>query len=536
MYSAMVVDDEPLMLKYLKNNVGRIAPEWQVSGIASDGLQAVELLQRQSFDLVITDIRMPEMDGLELTKFIREIYPQTKVVIISGFDDFDYARRAIRCGVSDYLLKPLSDDNISETLKKIAERIHAAQTKSSSENILAKAEVLPDDELRSLFLSSAIKKDSTSIKSIYSVMSGRKMELLRQPYSCVAILGVDCAALLTGGKSYQEIASYQMRLNQLCRQYCQADSTSAACYCEDDKTAFLLGRQGKDMVLKAAESVYESIRSRMERDYSVRITGAYGTVQKDILCVESSYEIASQIFMLSFFAETPLVSPEDLHEKREFVNSIIALLPPIYYDYISNNDSRLHAELTDFFKQLPEGENSLLAIRFGIYLLNRIASWGKIKKSRLEKTFQQLVPIWKDLYRRAGSQEEMAEIFYKAILFLNKDELFQNTDDNNQLVNRAKKYIYSHYSEPISLTLVAEKLGVSASYLSDLFHREVGEPYSKFITRVRMEQAIKRMKADPNKKIYTLAAEVGFINSKHFNSVFKKFYHMTPTEYFKSFL
>lgn len=534
MYSVMIVDDEPLMVKYLKNNVGKIAPEWQVSGIAPDGLQAVELLERQSFDLVITDIRMPEMDGLELAKFISEIYPQTRVVIISGFDDFDYARRAIRCGVSDYLLKPLSDENISGTLKEIAEQLRAARAKSFSEDVLAKAAALPPSEIRSLFLHAVLYQDNADIRAVYSVMAGRQMELLRQPYSCVGVLGVDAAALLSSGKDYREIASHQMRLNQLCREVCRDDPNSAVCYCADDTTAVLLCSQEAEAAAKRAEEVCGEVRRRMERDGFVRVLGTCGPAEKDILCLQNSYQAASQNFMLTFFTEPP-ASGEDMTKRKKSVCDFTALESSVYSDYISNHDAGIHNALTGFFERLPEGGDGLLSARFGLCLLGLIARRGRVRKKRLEKAFRQLASSWNDACRKADPKE-VAEAFYRAIFALNKDEVPPYPGDNNQLVDGAKNYIAAHYSEPISLTLIAEKLGVSSSYLSDLFHREVGEPYSKFITRVRMEQAILRMKSDPNKKIRTLAAEVGFINAKHFNSVFKKFYHVTPTEYFKTFL
>lgn len=535
MYSVMIVDDEPLMVKYLKNNIGRIAPAWQVSGIAMDGLQAIELLQRQNFDLVITDIRMPEMDGLELAKYISEIHPQTKVVIISGFDDFDYARRAIRCGVSDYLLKPLSDENISETLKKIAEQIRRIQTESFSENILAKAEELPDDKIRSLFFDSIINRNSDNMKSVYSVMAGRQMELLHQPCTCVMVLGVDCAELLAEGKGYREIVSCQMRLNQLCEKSGRNAPNSAVCYCGDDNTAILICGRNRNSVVETAETVYEQIRSRMENDYSIKVKGAYGPAQEDILCLQNSYQSAAQAFLLTFFERTPLESPENLLENQKFLNSVELLSSAVCSDYISNHDSRIFSDLMSYFENLKGWNDTLTPVRFGLHLLNRIARQCEIRKNRLERAFQQLELLWKDSCGMPG-QKEIAETFYRAVLALDKDEVSQSPEDNNQLADRAKEYISDHYSEPISLTLVAEKLGVSSSYLSDLFHREVGEPYSKFVTRVRMEQAITLMKANPNKKIYTLAAEVGFINAKHFNSVFKKFYHVTPTEYFKTVL
>ncbi|MFU0833952.1 MAG: Stage 0 sporulation A-like protein [Oscillospiraceae bacterium] len=533
MYSVMIVDDEPLMVKYLKNNIKRIAPEWQVSGIALDGLQAVELLQRQSFELVITDIRMPEMDGLELAKYISEIYPETKVIIISGFDDFDYAQRAIRCGVSDYLLKPLSDESVANTLKKISDRFRADQTKLFSEGILAKAEKATDEQLLSEFLRSAIQQEADfNLQALYSIMVTRQIGMLHQPYFCVAIVGVDSAVLLTSEKSYQQISSCQMRLNQICKETCKNNPNSASCYCDGGNTAVLFCCEKKESLIQQVKIFYIQIKTIMEQNHCVPILSAYGTIEEDILCIRNSYQNAEQSFLIAS-AHEPILSSDERSKKDKLIRNFAKLVSSVYSDFISHNDSRIHAALTDFFQSLPTNEDPLTPLRFGLHVLSWISHQSKIKKNRLEKAFQELAKHLKNNAHKLN-KKETADAFYEAILALNKDEKFQLSDDNSQLVNKAKHYIAAHYSEPISLTLIAEKLGVSSSYLSDLFHREVGEPYSKFVTRIRMEQAIMKMKADPYKKIYTVAAEVGFINVKHFNAVFKKFYHVTPTEYFRT--
>ncbi len=123
----LVVDDEALMTTYLFNAVPRINPNWEVSAIAKDGLEALNILRQKSFDLVITDISMPEMDGLELANQIRECYPQTIVIILSGYDEFDFARKAIRCDVFDYLLKPLDDDELNEVLQRVANLLQSRE-------------------------------------------------------------------------------------------------------------------------------------------------------------------------------------------------------------------------------------------------------------------------------------------------------------------------------------------------------------------------------------------------------------------------
>lgn len=120
MPKALIVEDEPLMREYLWRNLDRIHNAWKATACAKDGLEAIEILRHHSFDLVITDIRMPRCDGLELASYINDNCPGTAVVILSGHDEFEYARSALQKGVSDYLLKPLDDKALNALLDRLA--------------------------------------------------------------------------------------------------------------------------------------------------------------------------------------------------------------------------------------------------------------------------------------------------------------------------------------------------------------------------------------------------------------------------------
>ena len=310
MHAVMIVDDEPLMLKYLNENINRIAPDWHVTGLASDGLQAVSLLQRQDFDLVITDIKMPEMDGLELAKFIYEIYPQTKVVIISGFDDFDYARRAIRCGVSDYLLKPLSDENITDTLNKISENIEESASKAFSDHILSKSEKFTDIELKSAFLNAVIQNNLAHIKSLYAVIHRRGI-WQTDPFSCIMVLSADSASLLKQGYDYPKITSCKIHLNQQCVESFQNSSRATVCYCDYDNTAILVCEKSKDQAEQAAKSIFDEANRLFQKEHSINLLGAYGSIAEDTLCLQESFSTASQALILSLAGDASTVPPVD---------------------------------------------------------------------------------------------------------------------------------------------------------------------------------------------------------------------------------
>ena len=120
MFTALIVEDEPLMRDYLMQNLTAIHSLWETAGCARDGVEAMALLKEKQYDLVITDIKMPRMDGLELAGYLHSNQPDTDIIILTGYGEFDYARAAVRAHAADYLLKPLQDAELLDALNRLA--------------------------------------------------------------------------------------------------------------------------------------------------------------------------------------------------------------------------------------------------------------------------------------------------------------------------------------------------------------------------------------------------------------------------------
>lgn len=127
MLTALIVEDEPLMREYLLFNLPAIHDQWVTSACAKDGVEAMTLLNERHFDLIITDIKMPRMTGVELATYVHNNIPDTDIIFLTGYDEFDYARAAVRNGVADYLLKPLQDAELHTILDKLAKKHTAYQ-------------------------------------------------------------------------------------------------------------------------------------------------------------------------------------------------------------------------------------------------------------------------------------------------------------------------------------------------------------------------------------------------------------------------
>lgn len=138
MYKLFIVDDEPSIGEYLTAKISSVNERWSVSGTADNGLEALQIIKNHPADLVITDIKMPVMDGITMCEKIKDIYPDQNFVILSGYDDFSYAQKAIGLGIKGYLLKPVKMPALTELLDRLADEIHTSREKDSAYNTLKK--------------------------------------------------------------------------------------------------------------------------------------------------------------------------------------------------------------------------------------------------------------------------------------------------------------------------------------------------------------------------------------------------------------
>ena len=318
MYHTLIVDDEPLMRKYLGENLSAICSDFQVTGIACDGLEAVELIQKQHFDLVITDIRMPEMDGLNLAKHIHDTGIQAKVAIISGYNEFEYARLAIKYNVSDYLLKPLNDAQIKETLIKIKFELEEDVLRKHAKHPSFYREATPL-ELKSSLLSAIINKENALIQKLYNLIKKQNLTFTGK-FSTLLLLCIDDLYLLLQEKTVSDNTSYSLMLNQLCQSYCLTNNLTTA---KDDygNSIILLSADSEEELTVLVKQVYSIIQQKWQLDH-IKLIASYGNIVKDMLSLTTSYDMAMQSFALVLLNGTSPISSSYYISQSQFIQEL----------------------------------------------------------------------------------------------------------------------------------------------------------------------------------------------------------------------
>lgn len=531
MYKAMIVDDEPLTIEYLRQNIPIINPKWQTVVEASDGDEAFNILNKQKVDLIITDIRMPVMDGLELCRIVLKKFPKQKIIILSGYEEFDFAKKAMELGISSYILKPI----VKVELKKILDKITREIEKEKSDRLAFDAIISLSKDLKKQvikkFLEAIISDSYLEIKSLYPILFKMKVSLMEFE-GIIMIIMVNKDSIIEESISVNNIPILKLLLNEITSKIIEGEKIGRVFSDREENTVIFLNITDKKSYIEYCKKIFNKISDEYYNKTGIRISGSIGELENEILQLNLSYNTAYNIIL------NRLVSGENkLYMSKEDkiilnkISNISKDISSIKSGVLDNNEMVYLIAISKYVEQMSSLAISEI-LRFGVHL---ISSLEKINNFKLDEQVEEALKILKDLShseKKIFTKDEVIKIFKGIAIVLSESSYVeQSKKEEIDYITKAKEYIYLHYPEPLSLASIAEKVCVSPSYLSSIFHEKVGESYIKFLTRVRVEQAAKLLKSKPALKIYRIAEKVGYISVKHFSYIFKNYFNQTPSEY-----
>lgn len=526
MYHILVVDDEKLMRTYLAGSIPSFTDRFQVSGIAEDGMEAMELIKKQHFDLVITDIRMPEVDGLSLAKYICDNFPDIIVIIISGYDDFEYARSAIQYRVTDYLLKPLVDQNLIQLLETVAGRLDAQHPSA----FLPDSHISNIEELKKAFVGSILEENTGLTYELFHKMESLGVMCPSGSYMLLKCVP-DVLSLFLKNRRALDVTTDHLRLNQALQDICQKHGYTTL-YNTDGATYILLSSFDASHLATQFQALYAEIN---EKSLAGRLAETFvfgGKTVNDILELPYALQDINDITPLFLLTQSGPILSAKAGKYAAFLQDMHSLEEQIYTDYLTCCTDRLYLDIGKACSLLQKERDFSAMLRLGCHLIQMVCERARVNPSYKRKAYDELFRQ-ANLYQAAGLPDKSTgiQILTGAVCALMTAPPKSASPESGELAAKAKKYILAHYQESISLSDVAAHCGVNSSYLSDLFHKTIKEPYTKYLLRIRMEQAARLLKQNPEMKIYEVARQTGFVSVKHFNTVFKKYYGMTPTEF-----
>lgn len=501
MLNIMLVDDEVLALDYLKNMVDWEKHGYRIAGCAASGKRALELYDRTKPEIVISDIRMPVMDGLELTRKLKEKNKAAEVILLSAYGDFEYAKKGIEYGVSNYLLKhELCEELLLEKLERIRERI---EKKSRQEKIY-----------QTYFMNQLIY-DQADTENMEAGKLGNRLFLLllhkRNPVCCGEVVQEQWNA--AEREALSEVleenlenmifyaADVQITKNNWMVLY-RIENTASTCAVN---------------TLIMRKCVQISGRLARISDCRFNILHSFEITQREISATfrKMSHQIRYSVFWKvnkEYFLQD---TPEE--ERKKIWGEQIRQLKEAVYE-CDGNPVQMVRSLFDNLRigEKLEAYKSLMPLLNG--LLGEIRTSENIGSMRKEEK----------LY----TMEEIAAYYEENFASLHEQICSMEAAGYSRLVQDVIHYIRKNYKQELSLELLGEEFQMNGVYLGQIFRKETGITFLKYLTGVRIEEA-KRLLTEENCTVTETAVQVGYRTSQYFSKVFVKTVGMTPQEYRK---
>ena len=522
MYSVFLVDDEPIVLEGIRSKINWEEAGFSFAGEATDGEIALSMIHELKPDILITDIKMPFMDGLELAAAIKKTQPWIKIIILSGHDEFDYAKKAISIGIEDYLLKPFTAEEVLESLKKVAvqidkERTQLSDIKKMKEELRTQEKLVQKEFLNNLVHGAA---DMTNIMARCQELG---IDLLSRYYK-IFISRIESS---TGNNQKQQEAC--SRLNSYSGTWEQTysffhHSNRLVCICKGTTQTEL-----EENVFHIAETIEHIATNNSD---CIVITGIGKTVDH-LSLIPESYEDAKKIVELdSPENQNRIISSDDIGLQNS--SSLLELKEndPLVdrLKYANKNDvSTIIEESLTLIHSNP-GQFNVFA---SYILVDMIFSVSKL----IENLGGDIKEIRPEILQRSyvdnavSDEQNFKNTMEKVLNFALEYRDSKSTSRYSDVILKAKKYIEENYADQnTTLTSVAEAVAMSPNHFSAIFSHECKTTFIEYLTNVRIEKAKKLMK-ETEMKGYDIAYECGFSDPHYFSYIFKKNTGLSPREF-----
>lgn len=524
MFNLILVDDEPFVLKGIPRVFDLKKYGFNLVKTYSNPLTALEELLETRPDLIITDVKMPQMDGLRFSQEAKKILPDAEIVILSGHDNFSFAQTAVRLGASDYILKPIKKKDFERMLINEAQNIHKKHSERHMKVQLKETTQLNYSILKNKFFEKLLIQGNLEDKNLKSLYNQLGLAFENSPFVLVKFviyeINVDTDFMSTLERIISEFIHKFSDISHIEEFY-------------TDEYLYFLMYDFKDIVFeeddihrmihkfadqKAAENIHLLTGvSDIHRDIS-KISIAAVECDDGILTNHRSHEHHNP-------QKNPIYAENtDLHIPSSDIESFMLA--------ISTHDSPKMNQLLDQIYEQP-------AIKLYKDLGSSITLMILLKMTHVQSKYQSTeMFITPDILNIGYLSSQYPNIAQQKKLILEKalklSSLIESQEIkfSSQIILSAVQYINNHYNENISLTDVANATHISKNYLCDLFKKEMNVTFIDYVTNLRIEKA-KYLLSHTDKKMYEISEEVGYNDYAYFSQIFKRHTGTTLSVYRK---
>lgn len=531
----LVVDDE----KEIRNGLVTQLPwaDWGVDEVvgADDGDTALELAKTCRPDLIVTDIRMPRMSGLQfIEELVRNQYTGG-LIVISGYDEFQYAREALKLGVSDYLLKPISKEELAKAVAVSLQRVREQHAEQQNRSLIQESYELAIPKMREDLLRELIERPCRENQSlrIEQKLKQVKLEWLAAEPLCLILFGIDSLKAITSKHTSADTEELLMAVGGLLDEMIKArhPHRHVLFRSREDNWIVLLedGDNGgrADHLAALSEAVCDRVREQL----NIRVNRGYadrcGTLEdlcdlhREAAASLKYFKVHGEIRGDEEESDTPnagfeyqLANARDLVEllkygSKQDILDVMASFPKLVKSWNVHHPKDLQQRMFEWLLEVFRTAQKTTGWKETSWEKNPIVLWEHLER------FDTL----ESLQREATDQLLAAAESMKA-----------QSDSRSQIVHEAQRFILQRYSENLTLQTVADHVHVTPVWLSKLFKKETDMNFLEYMTDVRMTKAAELL-ADLNYKVYQVSYMIGYQDPVHFSKLFKKKFGCTPQEY-----
>ncbi len=512
MIKMIIADDERFIREGLHHLMDWEKYDIEVVASASDGAHALEKVLELEPDILLSDINMPEMDGIELAKVLYEKNSACKIIFLSAYSEFSYAQQAIRYGVYDYILKPINEEQLIKTVLSCAKTILDSKEKEAQSE---------HTDLAKTFL------ENNALRSFYS--APHQLDIVQKDI------------LYKMGIIFDETTLFQSMLIPLpvkeLQKYLPEDSSSKSMksFLIDfsEKTSVILWKFTADSYEEYSDYVYEyavSLLKSYHNNIYIYLSSAHTVSEIDKLYPECSFaSLATEYGIHDHFI--PFRRMEHLASKVKPIGPLPKLLPIL----TDGDTTKINQHLQFIFLQILQEKDFYQLSKLKLYCITLLDEVGKLhnpyslSKDEWDTDFMLTlkVPI-----TEATSIADLYHVMQQILLKLSGNH--QQSSTQNRLICQTLNYIHNNYQNA-SLQKAAEQIYVSSTYLSRVFASEMNESFSRYLVRYRIQKA-KEMMTDPQYKLYEIALAVGYADISHFSKAFKQIEGCSPQQFRNQYL
>jgi len=524
-YTVLLVDDEEEVTQIIMKKIDWESLGFSVIGSANNGVKALEMVEEFQPDIVMTDIRMPYMDGMELAHRVKAEFPSTRIFLFTGFDEFEYAKEAIHLEVEEYILKPVNAAELTKVFSQT--KIKLDQEISEKRNV----EILQNYYIESLpFLQTnfyvTLIEGRIQEEELGKYLEDYQISMPGPVYCCVVI---HTSSTQDSNEMSPLLLSTSVQ-KQVKERLAQKWDARYFSYLGNSVLIAQLKNEGEVSELTDECDRFCKYARRM---IGAVVTAGVGKVCRQLSELQQSYEGAREA-----------VSYRGIYGAERAIN-IREIVP----QGKNQPEEEGESQLTGLFRAIRFGREDEVREAVSVYIRRAVVPVTSLQQHQIGR-----MELLSALYRFCAANEIPEKIFsgdmgklYTSLLEKGPKELegwlldlslslrelliHARSSSTKTYVKRAEEYIHSSYADAeLSLDYVCELLGVSNSYFSTVFKKETGKSFTAYLTDYRMEQA-SRMLLETGEKSYVIAKNVGYADSNYFSYVFKRKFGVAPSQY-----